>query len=54
MADDYSGLKAAITAFLDAVPLDKGIMYQDEDSARLIRQLTQLFRSKCTAQGITL
>jgi hypothetical protein len=53
MADAYAGLKAAISAFLTECPLDKGIMYQSEDDAKLVRQLTALFRAKCTAQGIT-
>ena len=53
MADDYAGLKAAISAFLTDVPLDKGIMYENEQVAQVVRQLTLLFRAKCTAQGIT-
>jgi hypothetical protein len=54
MADDYSGLKTAISNFLTAVPIDKGVMYQNESLAQLVRQLTALFRQKAADQGITL
>jgi len=53
MADDYAGLKAAISAFLTAIPTDNAIVGNQEANARLLRQLTELFRAKCTAQGIT-
>ena len=53
MADDFSALKQSISDFLNAVPLDKGVMYQNEDDARLLRQLTALFRQKCVANGVT-
>jgi hypothetical protein len=53
VADDYAGLKAAISAFLTAVPLDKGIVHTRERDAEMLRQLTALFRAKCSDQGIT-
>jgi len=53
MADDFAGLKQSINDFLTAVPLDKGVMYQNEQFTQLIRQLTALFRQKCVANGVT-
>lgn len=53
MADDYAGLKAAISAFLTDLPADKGILYQNEAHRALLEQLTALFRAKCADQGIT-
>ena len=53
MADDFAGLKTAIHDFLDAVPLDKGIVHNREEDAALLRQLAALFRQKCTAAGVT-
>jgi hypothetical protein len=53
VADDFAGLKTAINTFLDAVPLDKAIVHNNEDAAMLLRQLTALFRQKCVAAGVT-
>ena len=53
MADDFAGLKTAIHDFLDAVPLDKGILYGREDDAQLFRQWAALFRAKCVSAGVT-
>jgi hypothetical protein len=53
MSDDYAGLKQSISDFLNAAATDKAINHLNEDGAQLLRQLTLLFRQKCTAQGIT-
>ena len=53
MADDYAGLKLSISQFLTDLPLDKAIVHGREQHAELLRQLTQLFRAKCSANGIT-
>ncbi len=53
MADDFAGLKSSIHDFLDAVPLDKAIVYDQEPLAQLLKQLALLFRQKCTANGVT-
>ena len=53
MADDFAGLKLSISQFLDAAPLDKGIVHGQEQLAQLLRQLTLLFRQKCVANGVT-
>jgi hypothetical protein len=55
MADDYAGLKAAITAFLAAAPGDKGIFgITDAAELRKFQQLAALFKQKAADQGITL
>jgi hypothetical protein len=43
MADDYSGLKLALTQTMDALVTDRGISYNDEDDVRLIKQIFALF-----------
>jgi len=53
VADDFSGLKQSIADFLNAVPLDKAIVHNNEDAAQLLRQLSLLFRQKCVANGVT-
>jgi hypothetical protein len=53
VADDFAGLKTSIQQFLDAVPQDKALAYNQQELAVLLRQLTALFRQKCVANGVT-
>jgi hypothetical protein len=55
VANDLPGFEAGLTAFLDAIPTDKGLATYDNDALMtLVRQLTALLRAKMALQSITI